>query len=153
MYKRQSLTGALKVGVNETLLEFMLIDVIKEFRLLAPEVSFEVEILDAYRLKAKLKDSEIDIGISFNTGDYPSPLIALPLTASPLGLFASPTLQINESCFFLPGSAPELSVCLLYTSYFSPPLKLKWSEQVISKEYVRLRDVRSKHHEACRSRM
>lgn len=40
-----------------------------------------------------------------------------------------------------------------YGRYFSPTLKLKWSEQVISKEYVRLRDVRSKHHEACRSRM
>lgn len=78
------LTGRLKVGVNETLLEFMLIDVIKEFRLLAPEVFFEVEILDAYRLKTKVKDSEVDIGITFNTGDYPAPLIALPLTASPL---------------------------------------------------------------------
>ena len=42
---------------------------------------------------------------------------------------------------------------VLYGRYFSPTLKLKWSEQVISKEYVRLRDVRSKHHEACRSRM
>ena len=69
---------------RETLLEFMLIDVIKEFRLLAPEVFFEVEILDAYRLKTKVKDSEVDIGITFNTGDYPAPLIALPLTASPL---------------------------------------------------------------------
>ena len=103
---KASLTGRLKVGVNETLLEFMLIDVIKEFRLLAPEVFFEVEILDAYRLKTKVKDSEVDIGITFNTGDYPAPLIALPLTASPIGLFASPTLSISESCFFegcLPG--------------------------------------------------
>ena len=61
---KASLTGRLKVGVNETLLEFMLIDVIKEFRLLAPEVFFEVEILDAYRLKTKVKDSEVDIGIT-----------------------------------------------------------------------------------------
>ncbi len=43
-------------------------------------------------------------------GDYPPPLIPLPLTACPLGLFASPTLEISESCFFLPGSVPELSV-------------------------------------------
>lgn len=96
--------------MNETLLEFMLIDVIKEFRLLAPEVFFEVEILDAYRLRSKVKDSEVDIGITFNMGDYPPPLIPLPLTACPLGLFASPTLEISESCFFLPGSVPELSV-------------------------------------------
>ena len=33
---KASLTGRLKVGVNERLLEFMLIDVIKEFLLLAP---------------------------------------------------------------------------------------------------------------------
>lgn len=118
---KASLTGRLKVGVNETLLEFMLIDVIKEFRLLAPEVFFEVEILDAYRLKTKVKDSEVDIGITFNTGDYPAPLIALPLTASPLGLFASPTLSISESCFFLPGSAPELS--LITGSVKSGPYK------------------------------
>ena len=107
---KSSLTGRLRVGVNETLLEFMLIDVIKEFRLLAPEVFFEVEILDAYRLRSKVKDSEVDIGITFNMGDYPPPLIPLPLTACPLGLFASPTLEISESCFFLPGSVPELSV-------------------------------------------
>ena len=107
---KSSLTGRLRVGVNETLLEFMLIDVIKEFRLLAPEVFFEVEILDAYRLRSKVKDSGVDIGITFNMGDYPPPLIPLPLTACPLGLFASPTLEISESCFFLPGSVPELSV-------------------------------------------
>lgn len=107
---KSSLTGRLRVGVNETLLEFMLIDVIKEFRLLAPEVFFEVEILDAYRLRSKVKDSEVDIGITFNMGDYPPPLIPLSLTACPLGLFASPTLEISESCFFLPGSVPELSV-------------------------------------------
>ena len=118
---KASLTGRLKVGVNETLLEFMLIDVIKEFRLLAPEVFFEVEILDAYRLKTKVKDSEVDIGITFNTGDYPAPLIALPLTASPLGLFASPTLSISESCFFLPGLAPELP--LITGSVKSGPYK------------------------------
>lgn len=118
---KASLTGRLKVGVNETLLEFMLIDVIKEFRLLAPEVFFEVEILDAYRLKTKVKDSEVDIGITFNTGDYPAPLIALPLTASPLGLFASPTLSIGESCFFLPGLAPELP--LITGSVKSGPYK------------------------------
>lgn len=119
---KASLTGRLKVGVNETLLEFMLIDVIKEFRLLAPEVFFEVEILDAYRLKTKVKDSEVDIGITFNTGDYPAPLIALPLTASPLGLFASPTLSISESCFFLPGLAPELP--LITGSVKSGPYKI-----------------------------
>ena len=92
---KASLTGRLKVGVNETLLEFMLIDVIKEFRLLAPEVFFEV--------------------------DYSAPLIALPLTASPLGLFASPTLSISESCFFLPGLAPELP--LITGSVKSGPYK------------------------------
>lgn len=118
---KASLTGRLKVGVNETLLEFMLIDVIKEFRLLVPEVFFEVEILDAYRLKTKVKDSEVDIGITFNTGEYPAPLIALPLTASPLGLFASPALQISESCFFLPGSVPELP--LITGSVKSGPYK------------------------------
>ena len=94
---KASLTGRLKVGVNETLLEFMLIDVIKEFRLLAPEVFFEVEILDAYRLKTKVKDSEVDIGITFNTG-------------------------ISESCFFLPGLAPELP--LITGSVKSGPYKI-----------------------------
>lgn len=107
---KASLSGRLKVGANETLLEFVLIDIMKEFRLLAPEVVFEVEILDAYRLKTKVKESEVDIGITFNVGDYPAPLVPLPLTVFPLGLFASPTLQIDESCFFLPGAAPELSV-------------------------------------------
>ena len=135
---KASLTGRLKVGVNETLLEFMLIDVIKEFRLLAPEVFFEVEILDAYRLKTKVKDSEVDIGITFNTGDYPAPLIALPLTASPLGLFASPTLSISESCFFLPGLAPELP--LITGSVKSGPYKFLsgfgWTRYSFRKNYA-----------------
>ena len=87
--------------MNETLLEFMLIDVIKEFRLLAPEVFFEVEILDAYRLRSKVKDSEVDIGITFNMGDYPPPLIPLPLTACPLGLFAVFFFQVQSRNFLL----------------------------------------------------
>lgn len=51
------------------------------------------------------------------------------------------------------GETASVLLRFLYGRYFSLTLKLKWSEQVISKEYVRLRDVRSKHHEACRSRM
>ena len=42
------------------------------------------------------------------------------------------------------GETASVLLRFFYGRYFSPTLKLKWSEQVISKEYVRLRDVRSR---------
>ena len=96
------LTGNLGIAVDETLLQYRLVNVINNFRQMAPDVTIKVELGTAYSIKDMVLRSEVDLAVSFNMGSYESPLTALPLCSEELGLFGSPRLKIEKEQFFLP---------------------------------------------------
>ena len=73
------LTGNLGIAVDETLLQYRLVNVINNFRQMAPDVTIKVELGTAYSIKDMVLRSEVDLAVSFNMGSYESPLTALPL--------------------------------------------------------------------------
>ena len=90
------LTGNLGIAVDETLLQYRLVNVINNFRQMAPDVTIKVELGTAYSIKDMVLRSEVDLAVSFNMGSYESPLTALPLCSEELGLFGSPRLKIEK---------------------------------------------------------
>lgn len=115
------LTGNLGIAVNETLLQYRLVNVINNFRQMAPDVTIKVELGTAYSIKDMVLRSEVDLAVSFNMGSYESPLTALPLCSEELGLFGSPRLKIEKEQFFLPNHCPNLN--LLTWNFTSGPFR------------------------------
>lgn len=115
------LTGNLGIAVDETLLQYRLVNVINNFRQMAPDVTIKVELGTAYSIKDMVLRSEVDLAVSFNMGSYESPLTALPLCSEELGLFGSPRLKIEKEQFFLPNQCPNLN--LLTWNFTSGPFR------------------------------
>ena len=102
------LTGNLGIAVDETLLQYRLVNVINNFRQMAPDVTIKVELGTAYSIKDMVLRSEVDLAVSFNMGSYESPLTALPLCSEELGLFGSPRLKNRKGTVLSSEPLPEL---------------------------------------------
>ncbi len=60
------LTGNLGIAVNETLLQYRLVNVINNFRQMAPDVTIKVELGTAYSIKDMVLRSEVDLAGFFS---------------------------------------------------------------------------------------
>lgn len=95
--------GDLQIGVGETLLCYVLPDVIKEFRRLAPKTRLFLRSMNCYDIRSGILNGTLDLGIFYeDIGGLNSSIISYPVGCYPISLVASPDLKKKYRDFITP---------------------------------------------------
>jgi DNA-binding transcriptional LysR family regulator len=134
-YKKDSneITGKLRIAMPETLLIYKMQEVLKEFKLKAPNVELSIQGMNCYEVRQQLLKGNIDLGIHYDVGKYIDTFISNRLNNFKLTLVASPNLSKKYFNFVMNNQVKPLSIVsnhprALYKEYF---LKYLNSKQII----------------------
>ena len=124
------MSGTINIAVPETLLIYKMQPVLQEFRLQAPNVRLSLQTLNCYEIRNSIVSGSTDIGIHYDIGSCPAPMITERLAAYPLSLVSSPLLEDGERNFIEKNQRKK--VCLIsndpgsiYRNIFERYLKQK----------------------------
>lgn len=108
---KDQLDGTLRVAVPETLLNYKLQPVLKEFREQAPNVRLSLDIPNCYVIQEQVKNGSVDLGIHYDIGGYGTQTTVDPLASYPLALIGSPELRKEDLDFIR--QKQKKDICLL----------------------------------------
>lgn len=90
--RQEQPSGELRVAIGETLLAYKMPEVLRQFRLQAPQVRLSLCSLNCYTIRDALLAGEVDLGVLYRVSDDLS-LHTEDLGTFPLTLVASPNLE------------------------------------------------------------
>jgi DNA-binding transcriptional LysR family regulator len=107
--KYEDITGTLNIAITEALLIYKMQPVLKAFRQQAPNIKLSMTSMSCYKIREKILNGSMDIGIHFDVGGYNSTIITETLSDYDLTLVASPDLNETEHDFITPNQFKGIS--------------------------------------------
>lgn len=107
----QELGGSLRVAMPETLLSYVMPQVLKDFSRAAPHVKLSLQTSNCYDIREQVMNGTVDLGVHYDVGGYGASLVVEKLQDYRLVLVGSPELKGNGTDFQTAGQKKE--ACLL----------------------------------------
>lgn len=110
--EKEMITGELRIAAGESLLTYLMQDVLKRFREKAPNVKLSLSSLSCYGIQDALLKGEADIGLMYDVGEKKDNLIYTNLADFPMVVICSPALEMSKLNLDRPGQVLEPSLII-----------------------------------------
>lgn len=128
--------GQLTIALPESLITYKLQEILKDFKIAAPNVKLVLKVMNCFAIFDQLctSDSDIDVAIHYDVGKYPASIKKKKLCTFPLAIICSPVLTEKERDFTTPHQ--QKSLCHIQNDHDA--LSLKLFENYLQKKDIML---------------